>query len=111
MTSVGYAARPARPNGWWGVVVFVMGETALFLMLFGSYFYLRLQSTHWPPPGIAKPPVLTPVLLTAALLLTSGVMQLAWSEARAGDRVRAWWALAAAGVVQGGYLISQLHDF
>jgi heme/copper-type cytochrome/quinol oxidase subunit 3 len=53
----------------------------------------------------------TPMLLTAALVLTSGAMQLAWSAGRAGDRVRAWQALASAGVVQGGYLIWQVHDF
>jgi cytochrome c oxidase subunit III len=106
-----YAVGSARPNGWWGMVVFVMGETTLFLMLFASYFYLRLQVTHWPPRGIEKPPVLVPVLLTAALVLTSGAMQLAWSSARRGDRVRAWTALAAAFVVQAGYLVWQLHDF
>jgi cytochrome c oxidase subunit III len=111
MTAVTYETGTARANGWWGVVVFVLGETTLFLMLFASYFYLRLQSTHWPPAGIAKPPVLTPALLTLALVLTSGAMQAAWAWARRGDRVRAWWALAAAATVQGGYLIWQVHDF
>jgi heme/copper-type cytochrome/quinol oxidase subunit 3 len=111
MTGASYAVGSARPNGWWGMVVFVLGETTLFLMLFATYFYLRLQNHHWPPPGIARPPVLTPVLLTAILASTSIAMQLAWSRARAGDRVAAWWPLLAAGVVQVGYLIWQVHDF
>jgi heme/copper-type cytochrome/quinol oxidase subunit 3 len=111
VTTAAYPAGTARSNGWWGVVIFVMGETTLFLMLFASYFYLRLQVTHWPPRGIEKPPVLVPVLLTAALVLTSGAMQVAWRSARAGARTRAWTALAAAGVVQAGYLVWQLHDF
>ena len=111
MTSTSYAVGTARPSGWWGTVVFVLGETTLFLMLFATYFYLRLQSRHWPPPGIDRPPVLTPALLTAALVSTSIAMQLAWSRARAGDRIAAWWALAGAGLVQGGYLIWQVHDF
>jgi heme/copper-type cytochrome/quinol oxidase subunit 3 len=80
-------------------------------MLFATYFYLRLQVTHWPPRGIAKPPVLTPTLLTLALVLTSAAMQRAWRWARAGDRIRAWWALIAAGLVQGTYLVWQAHDF
>jgi cytochrome c oxidase subunit III len=111
VSSASYAVGSARSNGWWGMVVFVLGETTLFLMLFATYFYLRLQSHHWPPPGIDKPPVLTPALLTAVLVSTSIAMQLAWSRAHAGDRVGAWWPLAAAGLVQGGYLIWQVHDF
>lgn len=106
-----YAVAPSRSNGWWGMVLFVTGESALFLMLFASYFYLRLQSHHWPPPGVAKPEVLTPTLLTAALVCTSFAMQKAWNAARSSERARAWWWLAAAGVVQGGYLIWQMHDF
>jgi heme/copper-type cytochrome/quinol oxidase subunit 3 len=111
MSGASYAVGSARSNGWWGMVVFVLGETTLFLMLFATYFYLRLQSHHWPPPGIDKPPVLTPVLLTAALASTSIPMQAAWTRARHGNRVAAWWLLAAAAIVQVGYLIWQVHDF
>jgi heme/copper-type cytochrome/quinol oxidase subunit 3 len=101
----------ARPNGWWGVVIFVAGEITLFLMLFASYFYLRLQSHHWPPPGVAKPAVLVPVLLTAALVATSFAMQRAWRAGRVLARAAAWRWLALAGVVQGAYLVWQVHDF
>jgi heme/copper-type cytochrome/quinol oxidase subunit 3 len=101
----------ARANGWWGIVIFVAGETTLFLMLFASYFYLRLQSHHWPPPGIAKPAVLVPVLLTAALAATSVAMQRAWANGRRLRRAAAWRWLAVAGVVQAAYLIWQVHDF
>jgi cytochrome c oxidase subunit 3 len=106
-----YDLGSARSNGWWGIVVFVMGETTLFLMLFASYFYLRLQSTHWPPPHVAKPPVLVPTLLTVALVLTSFGMQRAWHAAQELERVRAWWLLAASGAVQAGYLIWQMFLF
>lgn len=111
MTSTAYTVGRARSNGWWGMVIFVAGEATLFLMLFATYFYLRLQNVHWPPRGVDKPPVLVPVLLTGALVATSFAMQRAWVAARATERVRAWWWLAAAGVVQTGYLIWQLHDF
>jgi heme/copper-type cytochrome/quinol oxidase subunit 3 len=106
-----YDLGSARSNGWWGMVVFVFGETTLFLMLFATYFYLRLQSTHWPPRGVDKPPVLVPVLLTAALVATSFAMQRAWSNGRLLRRARAWTWLAVAGVVQAAYLIWQVHDF
>lgn len=110
-TAVSYARGSARSSGWWGVVIFVMGEATLFLMLFATYFYLRLQSHVWPPPHVAKPAVLEPALLTGALVLTSGAVQLAWRRARAGDRRTAWWALVATGVVQTGYLIRQIQLF
>jgi cytochrome c oxidase subunit 3 len=106
-----YDVGTARPNGWWGIVVFVMGETALFLMLFATYFYLRLQTTHWPPQHVSKPPVLLPVLLTAALVLTSFGMQRAWRAAQDAERVRAWRWLAASLCIQAGYLIWQMFLF
>jgi cytochrome c oxidase subunit I+III len=96
--------RLARQNGWWGMAVFVATEATLFATLIGSYVYLRIGSRHWPPSGIAKPHVLVPVLLTAALVLTSALMQIAW-------RRRAATPLALAAVVQIGYLVWQLHDF
>jgi len=106
-----YDLGTARSNGWWAMVVFVMGEATLFLMLFASYFYLRLQSRHWPPPGVDKPAVLVPVLLTAALAVTSFAMQRAWRNGRALRRVQTWWWLAAAAAVQTAYLVWQVHDF
>jgi len=106
-----YDVGTARPNGWWGMVIFVAGETTLFLMLFASYFYLRLQSHHWPPPGVAKPAVLVPVVLTAALVATSFAMQRAWRAGRALRRGAAWGSLAVAGAVQAAYLVWQVHDF
>jgi heme/copper-type cytochrome/quinol oxidase subunit 3 len=110
MTATTYTTGTARSNGWWGMVLFVVGETTLFLMLFASYFYLRLQTTAWPPRGIEKPAVLVPALLTLALVLTSLAMQYAWLAAQAGERVRAWWSLLAAGAVQCAYLVWQVHD-
>jgi heme/copper-type cytochrome/quinol oxidase subunit 3 len=106
-----YAVKQARPNGWWGVAIFVATEATLFGTMIGTYVYLRILNAHWPPPNVAKPPVLTPALLTLALVLTSLPMQRAWLAARQGHRTAAWrWILAAAGT-QIGYLIWQAHDF
>jgi cytochrome c oxidase subunit I+III len=96
--------RLARPNGWWGMAVFVATEATLFATLIGTYVYLRLGSKHWPPPGIAKPQVLVPMLLTLALVLTSPLVQIAWRR-----RVAA--PLVAAAAIQTTYLVWQTHDF
>jgi cytochrome c oxidase subunit I+III len=95
--------RLARQNGWWGMAVFVATEATLFAALVGTYVYLRLGSTHWPPPGIAKPHVLVPVLLTVALVLTSPLVQLSWRRQAAAP-------LALAAAVQAAYLVWQTHD-
>jgi len=104
-------APTARPNGWWGMAVFVAAEATLFGTLLGTYLYLRFHNAHWPPPQVARPTVLSPVLLTAALVLTSLPMQLSWRAGRELRRPAAWNWLAVAFVLQLGYLVWQLHDY
>jgi heme/copper-type cytochrome/quinol oxidase subunit 3 len=109
---VSAAAVPAaRPNGWWGMALFVATEATLFGALVGSWIYLGFEDKQWPPPPLHDPPALTPALLTAALLTTSVLMQLAFRSARDWRRVRAWWLIAAAFAVQIFYLAWQLHDY
>jgi cytochrome c oxidase subunit 3 len=105
------AERSARPNGWWGMAVFVAAEATLFGTLMGTYLYLRFQNAHWPPAHVAKPPVLTPALLTLALVSTSIPVQLAWRAGRDRRRPAAWRWLAVAFAVQLGYLVWQFHDY
>ena len=50
MSSASYAQRVARPNGWWGMAVFVATEATLFGTLIGTYFFLRFDTAEWPPP-------------------------------------------------------------
>jgi heme/copper-type cytochrome/quinol oxidase subunit 3 len=101
----------AHPNGWWGMAVFVATEATLFGTLIGTFVYLRFHDVHWPPPGIAKPKVLEPSLLTLALVLTSIPVQAAWRSARVGRRADAWRLLLLAFAVQTAYLAWQLHDY
>jgi heme/copper-type cytochrome/quinol oxidase subunit 3 len=104
-------ARLARPNGWWGMAIFVATEATLFGTLVGTYVYLRFHNVHWPPPGIAKPKVLVPALLTLALVLTSIPIQAAWRAGRLGRRTLAWRLLLLAFAVQTAYLGWELHDY
>jgi cytochrome c oxidase subunit I+III len=103
--------RRARPNGWWGMAVFLATETALFGSLIGSYFYLRFTSPHWPQGGIAPPSAALPLALTAGLVLSSLPMFGASVTAGRG-RVRATWLLIAlAFAMQAGYLAVQIVSF
>jgi heme/copper-type cytochrome/quinol oxidase subunit 3 len=104
-------ARIARPNGWWGIAVFVATEATLFGTIIGTYFFLRLQVPEWPPAGVPEPKVLVPLVLTAALVATSIPVQIAYAAARR-DRVGvARIALVLALAVQAAYLGIQIHLF
>lgn len=104
-------ARVARPNGWWGIAVFVATEATLFGTIIGSYFFLRFQVPEWPPAGVPDPKVLVPLVLTGALVATSIPVQIAYSAARR-DRIGiARLALVLALAVQAAYLGIQIHLF
>jgi heme/copper-type cytochrome/quinol oxidase subunit 3 len=105
------SARTAKPNGWWGMAIFVATEATLFGTLIGSYFYLEFTNPTWPPPGVPEPKVLAPLLLTAALVATTIPVQLASNAARGGRVRAAQLALLLALVVQAAYLGIQLHFF
>ena len=109
MTQAAYSA--ARPNGWWGMALFVATEATLFGALVGTWAYLRFENAHWPPPPLPDPPVLTPTLLTAGLITTSALVALALRAAKALSRGRAWFLVAVAFAVQTAYLAWQLHDY
>ena len=104
-------ARQAKPNGWWGIALFVATEATLFGTLIGSYFYLRFNTLQWPPPGVPEPKVAVPLVLTGVLLATSLPLQAAVSAARDAHRLRAWWLVALALFVQTGYFAMQVHLF
>ncbi len=103
--------RSAMPSGWWGALLLIATEITLFGSLIAAYFYLRFQATAWPPPGIPKPSVSLPLMLTG-VLLASCLPMLASVRAAVAGRVRAaWWLLALATVAQGAYLGLQIHLF
>jgi heme/copper-type cytochrome/quinol oxidase subunit 3 len=109
MSSVPYAQRVAKPNGWWGMVVFVATEATLFGTLIGSYYDLRFRTPHWPPAGVPDPKVAVPLVLLAVLVSTSVPVQLSSMFARTGRRAATQLALLVALVLQSGYLAMQIH--
>jgi heme/copper-type cytochrome/quinol oxidase subunit 3 len=111
MTSLGHTRARARPNGWWGMLVFVAAEATLFGCLLGSWFYLRLLSVQWPQGGIEPKDPVVPLVLAAVLASTSILVQAA---SRAGLAGHAWGAvapLAIALVAQAGYFAYAVYDF
>ncbi len=105
------SGRVARPNGCWGMAIFLASEVTLFGVLFGTYFFLRFETVSWPPSGIEEPKTVVPLTLVAVLVTTSVPMQLASSAARHGRRRLAWWAIVAALLVQTGYFAMEMRLF
>lgn len=95
------------PPGWWGMLLLIATETTLFGSLIATYFFLRVSQRTWPMDGIRAPEVLTPTLLTAALVATSVPMALSASAAIGGRARRAWWLALLAVAVQCAYLAWQ----
>jgi heme/copper-type cytochrome/quinol oxidase subunit 3 len=96
------------PLGTMGMLVLIATESALLGSLVATYFYLALRAPHWPPPGVEQPSVTIPIVLTAVLCATTVPMWLAVRAARRRRRLLAWSLVAAATVVQGGYLAWQM---
>jgi heme/copper-type cytochrome/quinol oxidase subunit 3 len=96
--------RAARPNGWYGMLILVATESALFGTLVATYVYLRFQSAAWPPAGVHRPSVTAPLVLAVVLIGAAGVMWFAARAAARGDRRAALLALAGAFAVQLVYL-------
>lgn len=109
MSSVSYQQRVAKPNGWWGMAVFIASEATLFGTLIGSYYDLRFRTPHWPPPGVPEPKLAVPLVLLAVLLATSVPVQLASVFARSGRVLATQLAFLTALVVQSGYLAMQIQ--
>jgi uncharacterized membrane protein YozB (DUF420 family) len=101
-------ARSSAANGVWGMVALLATEGTLFAVLIVSYFYLRFQSVTWPPRGVPEPALVVPIVLAAVLVASTLPMLAAAAAARRGRCSLARGAVAAAFLVQSGYLAMQL---
>jgi heme/copper-type cytochrome/quinol oxidase subunit 3 len=106
------AGRRRGPSvAFWGMAMLVASEVTLFGTFIGTYYYLRFENPHWPPPGTPEPRVAVPLIMVGILVATSLPMLLA---ARAVRRGRLWTTrllLVSALAVQCGYLVWAIHDY
>jgi heme/copper-type cytochrome/quinol oxidase subunit 3 len=104
-------SRVAKPNGWWGMLIFVLTEATLFGTIFGTYFYLRFKVPQWPPRGVPEPELVVPLVLAFVLASTAVPMAVASRAAQSGALARARLALVVALVVQAGFFAMQVSLF
>lgn len=67
-----------------GMILFIISETFLFGALFWAYYYLRANTSIWPPAGITLDTSYASVM-TAILIASSGTIWLAGRAIRRGQ--------------------------
>ena len=96
---------------WWGTVGLILIEGTAFVLAIASYFFLRLRSPAWPPPGVAPPDLLWGTLNVIVLLASAIPNQLAKNAAERIDLggVRLWLVV---GLVFGvGFNVIRVLEF
>ena len=64
--------------GYWGMALFVATEATMFASLLTSYLFLGTANPGWPPPGVERPKLVLPPIMTVILLASSAT--LFWAE-------------------------------
>jgi heme/copper-type cytochrome/quinol oxidase subunit 3 len=100
-----------RATGWWGVVLLIANEAALFGALLTGYFYLRFNAPTWPLGGIKPPDLLLPGINT--VLLVSSSVAVMWAEhgVTRGHQWHLRLGLAVAFVLGLAFLGVQLYEY
>jgi cytochrome c oxidase subunit 3 len=66
---------------------FIVAEAFIFIAFFGAYWVTRLGASGWPPAGTPEHmPILVPIIMTIALVSSSGTIHLAEMKLDEGDR-------------------------
>jgi cytochrome c oxidase subunit I+III len=81
----------------WGMGLMILFVSIAFISILLSYFYLRLENTAWPPPGIGNPPLPLAVLASLGVLGGCGAIYRGLREIRTGRQgsLRRWLGVGA----------------
>jgi len=84
-----------KSSMWWGIFLLMLIESAVFVGLISSYFYLFANASVWPPDETSTPSLGIPIIYTVALA-ASGVFALIGNRAITNGDVATmrWWRLA-----------------
>jgi cytochrome c oxidase subunit 3 len=100
-------------NRMFGVVVFLVAESMIFLGLFGAFLIYRSTMPAWPPEGTPELELLLPGINTIILVSSSFVMHRGQSAIKNNDvgGLRLWFAITAlmGAIFLGGQLYEYAH--
>ena len=86
----------SKSTGWWGIVMLLLIESAVFAGLISSYFYLFANADVWPS-GSASPPEIGLPIVYSIVLLASGALGFVGNKAMERGDVRRMQLLRLAG--------------
>lgn len=90
---------------WWGTAVFAAAISTVYAALIASYFYLRQDSSGWPPGNIEVPALFWPVVGTAVRTAAEPCMILASKFTREGNRTGLLVSLGVAIILLIGWMV------
>ncbi len=94
-----------------GMVMFLIAESAIFLGLFTAYLIYRSMSPVWPPEGTPERELLLPAINSVILIASSFVMHQGQTAIRKNDvkGLQLWLGLTA--VMGAIFLAGQLYEY
>lgn len=100
-----------KAPGWWGIIMLIVIEAAVFATYIASYFYLRTLAAEWPPDGISPPSLTLPTI--NAFILYLSVIPMFWGERAIfrGDVTRTKIGLAVSFVMGFVFLVLKLYEY
>jgi heme/copper-type cytochrome/quinol oxidase subunit 3 len=104
-------SKPAYATAWWGMVVLIATESMVFVILLGSYFFLRATAPHWPPGDIKGPELRLSVPFSFVLWGSSIPIFYAESAIRRGSQRGLRAGLAVSAVMGLAFLAYTAKDF
>lgn len=94
-----------------GLVVFLIAESMIFLGLFAAYLTFKLVNPEWPPEGTPELELLLPGVNTLILISSSFVIHKADTDIKQNNvqGMRLWFGITAAmGAI---FLVGQIYEY
>ena len=94
-----------------GMVLFLLAESAIFLGLFTAYLIYRSMSPVWPPEGTPERELLLPGINSVILIASSFVMHRGQTAIKKNDQagLKLWFGITA--LMGATFLAGQLYEY
>jgi cytochrome c oxidase subunit 3 len=98
-------------TAWWGMMSLIATESMVFVILLGSYFFLRASAPHWPLGGIKPPELRLSVPFSFVLWASSAPIFYAEAAIRRDSQRGLRAGLMVSGIMGLAFLAYTLYDF
>src|SRR5688572_17382945 len=96
---------------WWGILGALAVDSTVFVLMFASLFYLRMQEATWPPWGWSAPKTIYGTVSLIILILTAWPQYRIDVDARRLDRPSVIKMLVVFFVICAAALVARTYEF